>query len=163
MTADHLRVTVLFADVGSAPPAVRPQDDPNAATPAARPEMEDMPKMLQQRLRGYGRERLDLSPAVVNRILESDYARLVARPRSIRMTLFPQIMSMHTKDDLDQLEGLGTASIRKIEIWLAQHSTRLRRPHESIDAVICNFRPKGWTRLTAPKRANGVARLEAAE
>lgn len=152
----------LFADVGSGSHTVRPQDAPKAATPAAGPEMEDLPKMLQHRLRAYGRERLELSLAVINQVLESEYARLVARPRSVRMALFPQIVSLHTKADLDQLDGLGTASVRKLEIWLAQHGTRLRRPHESIDAVICNFRPKGWTR-TALKRANAVARLEAAE
>lgn len=115
---------------------------------AAGSEMEDLPQMSQLRMRGYGRERLELSLSVINQMLASDYARLVARPRSIRIALFPQIVSLHTKVDLDRLYGLNAVLIRKIEIWLIQHRTRLRRPRESIDAVICNFRPKGWTRLT---------------
>jgi hypothetical protein len=131
--------------------------------PATGPEMDDLSQMPQQRMRGYGRERPELSPLVINRILASDYARLVARPRSVRMALFPQIVSLHSKADLDELYGLNAVLIRKIEIWLVQHRTRLRRPRESVDAVICNFTPKGWTRLMAIARAEGVARLEAAE
>jgi hypothetical protein len=131
--------------------------------PAAGPGIECLPQTLQLRMRGYGRERLELSPLLVNRILASDYARLVARPRSVRMALFPQIVSLHSKAELDELYGLNAVLIRKIEVWLVQHRTRLRRPRESVDAVICNFRPKGWTRLTALARDEDVARLAAAE
>lgn len=114
-------------------------------------------------MRGYGRERLDLPPTVVDHILASDYARLVARRRSVRRALFPQIVSLHSKRDLARIEGLNAVTIRKIEIWLIQHGTRLRRSRESIDVVICNFRPRRLLRLGSLARASRSAHLEAAE
>jgi hypothetical protein len=104
-------------------------------------------KMFQQRLRGYGRSRLELPSFVVDQILASDYAKLVARKKSVRRALLPQIVSLHTKRDLGAINGLGPASIRRIEIWLAQLDTRLRNPNESIDTVICRFRPWSLSRF----------------
>jgi hypothetical protein len=103
--------------------------------------------MFQPRLRGYGRSRLELPPFVVDQILASDYAKLVARKKSVRRALLPQIMSLHTRRDLGAIIGLGPVSIRKIEVWLAQQDTRLRYPNESIDTVICRFRPRSLSRF----------------
>lgn len=103
--------------------------------------------MLQQRLRGYGRSRLELPPIVVDQILASDYAKLVARKKSVRRALLPQIVSLHTRRDLGAIIGLGPVSIRKIEVWLAQLDTRLRYPNESIDMVICGFKPRSLSRF----------------
>ena len=49
------------------------------------PEGDDM---LQPRLRGYGQSRLELPSLVVDQILASDYAKLVARTKSVQRTLF---------------------------------------------------------------------------
>ena len=103
--------------------------------------------MLQQRLRGYGRSRLELPSHVVDQLVASDYAKLVARGTPIRRVLLPQIVSLHTKKDLEAIDGLGATLLRKIEVWLAQHDTRLRKPNESIDAVICRFRPRSLSRF----------------
>ena len=105
--------------------------------------------MFQQRLRGYGRSKLELPSSVVDQLVASDYANLVARRASVRRALLPQIVSLHTRKDLGAIDGLGSALIRKIEVWLAQHGTRLRRPSESIDAVICHFRPHSLSRFGA--------------
>jgi hypothetical protein len=103
--------------------------------------------MLQQRLRGYGRSRLELPPFVVDQIIASDYAKLVARKKSVRKALLAQIVSLHTRRDLGAIIGLGPVSIRKIEVWLAQLDTRLRYPNESIDTVICRFKPRSLSRF----------------
>lgn len=115
----------------------------------------------QKLTRGYGRNRLELPPLVVTQILNSRYAKLVARQESVRMALFPQIVSLHTERDLCRLEGLNSSLIRKIEVWLIYHGTRLRKPRECINAVICNFKPKGWFRRsiaskTPPRRNAGA-------
>lgn len=103
--------------------------------------------MFEQRMRGYGRSRLELPLFVVDQILASDYAKLVARKRSVRRALLPQIVSLHTKRDLGAIKGLGPVSIRKIEVWLARLDTRLRNPNESIDTAICRFRPRSLSRF----------------
>ena len=103
--------------------------------------------MLQPRLRGYGQSRLELPSLVVDQILASDYAKLVARTKSVQRTLFPQIVSLHTRRDLGAIDGLGPISIRRIEVWLARFDTRLRYPNESIDTVICGFKPKSLSRF----------------
>jgi len=103
--------------------------------------------MFQPSPRGYGRSRLELPSFVVDQILASDYAKLVARKRSVCRVLLPQIVSLHTKKDLGAIIGLGPSSIRKIEVWLAQLDTRLRNPNESIDTVICRFKPRSLSRF----------------
>ena len=75
----------------------------------------------------------------LTQILASDYAKLVARKKSARRALFPQIVSLHTKRDPGAINGLGPVSIRKIVVWLAQLDTRLRYSNASIDTVICRF------------------------
>ena len=67
------------------------------------------------------------------------YASFVVRRDSDRMFFLPEIISLHTRRELAEIGGLGRASIAKIKAWLAQHGRRLRRPDESIDAVICHF------------------------
>src|SRR5215470_10029211 len=98
--------------------------------------------MLQRRSRGYGQPKLKLPSLVVEQIIASGYAKLVARDMLVRRTLLPQIVSLHTRQDLGAIIGLGPASIRRIEIWLSRLDTRLRYPNESIDTVICGFKPR---------------------
>jgi hypothetical protein len=67
------------------------------------------------------------------------YAELVARRSAVRTAFLPEIVSLHTRRDLEQIDGLGPASIKKLEKWLACYGKRLRQPDESLDAVICGF------------------------
>jgi hypothetical protein len=67
------------------------------------------------------------------------YAPLVARCPADRAAFLPEILSLHTKQELSGIPGLGKASIATIEAWLAHHGRRLRKPGESLDAVICQF------------------------
>lgn len=67
------------------------------------------------------------------------YAPLVVRHTADRAAFLPEILSLHTKQELSEIPGLGKASIATIEVWLAEHGRRLRMPGESLDAVICHF------------------------
>ena len=98
-------------------------------------------EMLQQRLHGYGRSKiLNCRRSWLTQVLCVLIMRkLVARKKSARRALFPQIVSLHTKRDPGAINGLGPVSIRKIVVWLAQLDTRLRYSNASIDTVICRF------------------------
>ena len=81
----------------------------------------------------------DLPDRIVRLMTNARYASFVVRRDSDRTFFLPEIISLHTRRELTEIGGLGRASIAKIKAWLAQRGRRLRRPGESIDAVICHF------------------------
>lgn len=90
-------------------------------------------------------ERMTLKPesALPDRIIQlaenAPYASLVVRHTADRSAFLPEILSLHTRQELSEMPGLGKASIATIEVWLAEHGRRLRMPGESLDTVICHF------------------------
>ncbi|UPK01084.1 hypothetical protein [Bradyrhizobium sp. 170] len=88
------------------------------------------------------------------------YAPLVVRCVADRAAFLPEILSLHTKQELSEIPGLGKASIATIEAWLAQHGRRLRMPGESLDTVICHFGARrkygGEHKLGARLQSDGV-------
>jgi hypothetical protein len=92
----------------------------------------------------------DLPDRIVRLMTNARYASFVVRHDSDRPFFLPEIISLHTRRELAEIGGLGRASIAKIKAWLAHHGRRLRRPDESIDAVICHF---GVRRKDSSKRS----------
>ncbi len=70
---------------------------------------------------------------------KAPYAHLVVRSEADRAMVLPEIISLHTRQELLEIEGLGPATLKKLEAWLAHYHGRLRQPDESLDAVICQF------------------------
>ena len=81
----------------------------------------------------------DLPDRIVQLMTNARYASFVVRGDSDRTVFLPEIISLHTRRELSEIDGIGRASIAKIQTWLAQQGRRLRRPGESIDSVICHF------------------------
>jgi len=81
----------------------------------------------------------DLPDRIVQLMTNARYASFVVRGDSDRTVFLPEIISLHTTRELSEIDGIGRASIAKIQTWLAQQGRRLRRPGESIDSVICHF------------------------
>jgi hypothetical protein len=80
-----------------------------------------------------------LPARIIQLTANAPYAPLVVRCAADRAAFLPEILSLHTRQELSEIPGLGKASIATIEVWLAQHGRRLRMPGESLDAVICHF------------------------
>jgi hypothetical protein len=84
-----------------------------------------------------------MAPALPDRIVQliakAPYAHLVVRSETDRAVVLPEIISLHTKQELLEIEGLGPETVKKLETWLAHYHGRLRQPDESLDAVICRF------------------------
>lgn len=76
---------------------------------------------------------------IARSIVSAPYAHLVVRAEADRLQVLPEIASLHTRRELLTLEGVGPATVRRLEAWLAHHGRRLRNPSESLDTVICNF------------------------
>ena len=81
----------------------------------------------------------DLPDRIVQLMTNARYASFVVRGDSDRTVFLPEIISLHTRRELSEIDGIGRASIARIQTWLAQQGRRLRRPGESIDSVICHF------------------------
>ena len=81
----------------------------------------------------------DLPDRIIQLMTNARYASIVVRGDSDRTVFLPEIISLHTRRELSEIDGIGRASIAKIQTWLAQQGRRLRRPGESIDSVICHF------------------------
>lgn len=98
------------------------------------------------------RSRATIAPALRDRIVQlivkAPHAHLVIRSEAERALVLPEIISLHTRQELLQIDGLGLGTIKKLEAWLAHYDRRLRKPDESLDAVICrlSFRSKGARR-----------------
>jgi hypothetical protein len=82
---------------------------------------------------------VDLPDRIVQLMTNAHYASLVVRGDCDRTAFLPEIISLHTRRELLEIGGVGRASIAKIQTWLSQYGRRLRKPNESIDAVICHF------------------------
>ena len=81
----------------------------------------------------------DLPDRIVQLMTNARYASFVVRGDSDRTVFLPEIISLHTRRELSEIDGIGRASIARIQTWLAQQGRRLRRQGESIDSVICHF------------------------
>lgn len=81
----------------------------------------------------------ELPERVIRLLTNAPYAHLVARSESDRVLMLPNVVSLHTKDELSRIHGLGPIAIRTVEKWLAHYGRRLRRPSESLDTIICGF------------------------
>ena len=80
-----------------------------------------------------------LPARIIQLTADAPHAPLVVRCVADRAAFLPEILSLHTRQELSEMPGLGRASIATIESWLAQRGRRLRMPGESLDAVICHF------------------------
>jgi len=80
-----------------------------------------------------------LPDRIARSIANAPHAGLVVRAEADRLLALPEIASLHTREELLDIDGLGPAAIRRLEAWLAHHGRRLRNPAESLDTVICNF------------------------
>jgi hypothetical protein len=80
-----------------------------------------------------------LPERIARSLANAPHAQLVARSQAERWLVLPEIASLHTRQELLSIDGLGPAAIRKLEQWLGQHGRRLRHSAESLDTVICNF------------------------
>lgn len=80
-----------------------------------------------------------LSDRVMTMLMSSEYALLISRSPSERLSDIVDIASLHTKEELVCKPGLGRGTVRQIETWLGFHGRRLRLSSESIDSVICTF------------------------
>ena len=81
----------------------------------------------------------ELPDRIVQLMTNARYASFVVRCDSDRTVFLPEIISLHTRRELAEIDGIGRASIARIQTWLAQQGRRLRRPGESINFVICHF------------------------
>ena len=77
----------------------------------------------------------ELPDRIVQLMTNARYASFVVRCDSDRTVFLPEIISLHTRRELAEIDGIGRASIARIQTWLAQQGRRLRRPGESIDSV----------------------------
>ncbi|CAN7202144.1 hypothetical protein LJR220_000548 [Bradyrhizobium sp. LjRoot220] len=106
-----------------------------------------------------------LPDRIIQLAANTPYAPLVVRYAADRAAFLSEILSLHTKQELAGIRGLGKASIATIEAWLAQHGRRLRMPGESLDAVICHFgvrrKHAGVHRLTARAQSEPVGHQRA--
>ena len=96
---------------------------------------------MNQRELGMRRSRVTaaLPERIVQLIARAPYAHLVVRSEADRLLVLPEIISLHTRQELLEIEGVGMATVRELEAWLAQYRKRLRKPDENLDAVICNL------------------------
>jgi hypothetical protein len=91
----------------------------------------------------YAKARIDaaapLLPDRIARSIGAPHAHLVVRAEADRLHVLPEIASLHTRKELLEIDGVGPAAVRRLEVWLAHYGRRLRNPSESLDTVICNF------------------------
>ena len=80
-----------------------------------------------------------LSLRVADHLIRGPYARLVIGSLAERALLLPEIASLHTREEMAAIRGVGRATLCKIEIWLKQHGRRFRYPEESLDTAICSL------------------------
>lgn len=80
-----------------------------------------------------------LPDRIARSIADAPYAGLVVRAEADRLQMLPEIASLHTRQELLSIDGVGPAAVRRLEAWLAHYGRRLRNPAESLDTVICNF------------------------
>jgi hypothetical protein len=62
----------------------------------------------------------DLPDRIVQLMTNARYASFVVRGDSDRTVFLPEIISLHTRRELSEIDGIGRASIARIQTWLAQ-------------------------------------------
>lgn len=121
--------------------------------------------MTQSKLVSYRRSATELPSRTVRLLLSSPHAPLIARSKAEQLAVLPEIASLHTKQELAQIVGLGPVVIRSIETWARRYGWRLRAPNESLDAAVCRlsfgkmFHPASTERL--PSKAGRQVRERA--
>ncbi|MCA6119168.1 hypothetical protein J6524_30440 [Bradyrhizobium sp. WSM 1738] len=72
-------------------------------------------------------------------LVRSQHAGLVSKELATRIDYLLEIASLHTRNELLGLPGLGRLGVHRVERWMTFHGRRLRRNDESLDSVICRF------------------------
>jgi hypothetical protein len=95
-----------------------------------------------------------LPERIASILVRSQHAGLVGKELSTRIDYLLEIASLHTRNELLGLPGLGRLSVQRVERWMTFHGRRLRRNEESLDSVICRF---GFRQAPLEERVGRVA------